>query len=163
MLLLGRARQARHGQVSVLPSDAAEAESLHLPPPWVSGTCKAQSEGGGRGGATRARGDGVGAGGPGGAAWLAPTALAASRAHSGAEAPWERQAVSTRGRGVPQALGGAGPTVGRNLWGTRCTWLACLRAGQWQAFHQEGLSPTPGLGPWGLGCEGGHRRHLLGS
>ena len=37
LLLLGRARQARHGQVSVLPSDAAEAESLHLPPPWING------------------------------------------------------------------------------------------------------------------------------
>ena len=163
MLLLGRARQARHGQVSVLPSEAAEAERFHPPPPWVSGTCKAQSEGGGGGGAARARGDGAGAGGTGGVAWLARTASAASRAHSGAEAPWERQAVSTRGRGAPQALGGAGPTAGRNLQGTRCTWLARLRAGQWRAFHQEDLSPTPGLGPWGLGCEGGHRRHLLGS
>ena len=55
LLLLGRARQARRGQVSVLPSEAAEAGCLHPPPPWVSGTCKAQSEGGGRGGAARAR------------------------------------------------------------------------------------------------------------
>ena len=68
---MGRAQQARHGQVSVLPSEAAEAERFHPPPPWVSGTCKAQSEGGGGGGAARARGDGAGAGGTGRAAWLA--------------------------------------------------------------------------------------------
>ncbi|CAI9173685.1 unnamed protein product [Rangifer tarandus platyrhynchus] len=51
------------------------------------------------------------------AAWLARTAPAASRAHSGAEAPWEKQAGSTRGRGAPQASGGAGPTVGGSLRG----------------------------------------------
>ena len=51
MLLLGRVQQARRGQVSVLPSEAAEDRYLHPPPPWVSGTCKAQSEGG----AARAR------------------------------------------------------------------------------------------------------------
>lgn len=61
------------------------------------------------------------------------------------------------GKGCPAGLGRQKPT------GARRTWLARLSTGQWRAFHQEGLSPTPGLRRWGLGCERGHSGHLLGS
>ena len=83
--------------------------------------------------------------------------------------PWQHPGP-TRGLRLPgrgrQAAPGKGcqqASGGRSLRGPRRTWLARLSAGQWRAFHQEGLSPTPGLRRWGLGCERGHSGHLLGS
>ena len=139
-----------------------DASTRHPPASWVSGTCKAQSEDGGRGGAARARameqeraapaGSLVGMGCP--SRVPGPLGGWGSLGEAGRQHP---------GKGCPTGLGGRWAHSGRKPTGPRRTWLARLRAGRWRAFHQEGLSPTPGLGPWGLGCKGGRRRHFLGS
>ena len=46
-------------------------------------------------------------------------------------------------------VGDVGPTKSRGLQKPSCTWLAHPRAEQWRDFNQKGLSPTPGLSPWG--------------
>ena len=88
---------------------------------------------------------------------------------------WTAQAVSQANRGRKSSLGEAGSTWGTHRpWGMLGSWWAeaCRSPaipGQhaWEldsgkTFTRREAAATPGLGPWGLGCEGGHRRHLLG-
>lgn len=101
LLLLrgGHRRVPAHGHVSVLPG-ISTCHQLK-----VSGTCKAHSEGGGRGRSHQ---------GPG-AGWTERESVTGqefmsalmgqpvSLGHQGARAPWEREVGSSTQRGVPQA------------------------------------------------------------
>ena len=147
---MGLAWQAHHGQLSVLPSKAAKARRLPPPSTWVSGTCRVQSEGGGGGqqGAARAWGRWNRS------RWHRLAALVSMDCPGSVPGQQGAEKLLGGGRqhlGDPQALGDAGLMVGRGLQEPSHTWPACLRAGQWQDFHQEGGSCHPRSGSLGPG------------
>ena len=158
LLFLGWAWQACRGQVSVLPSEAAKACCLLLPPTWVSETCKVQRSRQGLGAMEQEQWNKSG--------WHQLGCLSQHGPPKRHPEPTWGLRLPGRGRqsgrqhprvGGPQALGGTRLTVSRGLQDPSHSWPARQRAGQ--SLSPEGSVSYPRSGS--LGPEG-HRRHLLG-